>query len=354
MVSFHGLTYLFRHLCKDKVVLIGMFLPLVLAVGVRFISPSTFSRVNSLQTVIIQNSLDAELQDWLEVNTTLMIVDSHEQLVDLVLVPSTEAVGIVPHDVHAGGEKTTLRDSGYTHQISFILAGDESSYTKAFANNFHYLLTLPSQENPYTMALEAQEDQYTWIRQFFIAVVLLTACFIGSSFNAISMVSEKESGVFIVHGILPISRSTFVFQRVALGFIGSIIVSLLTWIIIHGIGIHIIIIFPLLLLSSYFSAVLGLYIAHGSKDYLGVIVVIKFILILFLAVPIMSTLFGDGASWYTWMYWIIPSVSVFQAITQFFDMSYINYLHNLGIILLHCILWTLLYIMVLYRRLKFL
>ncbi len=352
MAKFHGLTYQFKYLLTDKVVLIGMLLPLVLALGVRFIPADILSQSVSLQTVMVQNSLDAELQDWLEANTSLVIVDSHDQLTSLVLVPSTEVVGVVP-PVKPIDTKSVPNDLEPMYQVSLILAGDESSYTKSFVNNFHDLITLPIEENPYVMALEDQKDQFVWLRQFFIAVVLLTACFIGSSFNAITMVSEKESGVFIVHGVLPLGRFDFVLQRIVLGFVVSTVVVLLTWIIMLGVGVNIIVAFPLLLLASYFSAILGLYIAHGAKDYLGVIVTIKFVLILFLAIPIVGVLVGTGTSWYPWVYWIMPSVPVFQAITQFTGSFDVAYVQNLGVLLLHCMLWTLIYVVMLYRRLQF-
>ncbi len=337
MVRLQGIQFQLRYLLSDKIVLISILLPLVLAVGVRFISVDTFSQVDTLQTVVIRDSLDQEILSWLDQTTTVTVVDSMEQLEEFVLFPSTEMIGVVQE--LAG--------------VSFILGGDESSYTQAFVSNFQDLITLPIEENPYVMALEDQKDQFVWLRQFFVAVVLLTACFIGSSFNAITMVSEKESGVFIVHGVLPLGRFDFVLQRIVLGFVVSTVVVLLTWITIQGVGLDLLVIFPLIILSSYFSAILGLYIAHGAKDYLGVIVTIKFVLILFLAIPIVGVLVGMGTSWYPWVYWLMPSVPVFQAITQFTGSFDVTYVQNLGVLLLHCMLWTLIYVIMLYRRLQF-
>ena len=53
----------------------------------------------------------------------------------------------------------------------------------------------------------------------FIPAVLIAAMFMGCTFNAVNIISEKEDGVAFVNEILPVTPSQYILQKVVVGFL---------------------------------------------------------------------------------------------------------------------------------------
>ena len=55
-------------------------------------------------------------------------------------------------------------------------------------------------------------------QNIFIAATLIVAMFMGCTFNAMNIISEKEDGVALINEVLPMSRSQYVIQKIFVGF----------------------------------------------------------------------------------------------------------------------------------------
>ena len=62
----------------------------------------------------------------------------------------------------------------------------------------------------------------------FIPAVLIAAMFMGCTFNAVNIISEKEDGVAFVNEILPVTPSQYILQKVVVGFLFGSLSSIAT------------------------------------------------------------------------------------------------------------------------------
>ena len=59
------------------------------------------------------------------------------------------------------------------------------------------------------------------LQNIFIAMTLIVAMFMGCTFNAMNMISEKENGIDLVNQILPMTQSGYEMQKISVGFTGG-------------------------------------------------------------------------------------------------------------------------------------
>ena len=64
------------------------------------------------------------------------------------------------------------------------------------------------------------------LQGIFIPAVLIVAMFMGCTFNAMNIISEKEDGVAFVNEILPQTSGQYILQKVVVGFLFGSLSSL--------------------------------------------------------------------------------------------------------------------------------
>ena len=62
----------------------------------------------------------------------------------------------------------------------------------------------------------------------FVAITLIVAMFMGCTFNAMNIISEKEDGVAIINEILPLTSRQYVLQKIFIGFVFGCLSAILT------------------------------------------------------------------------------------------------------------------------------
>lgn len=56
-------------------------------------------------------------------------------------------------------------------------------------------------------------------QNIFIAITLIVAMFMGCTFNAMNIISEKEDGVALINEILPMTHRQYMMQKIFVGFV---------------------------------------------------------------------------------------------------------------------------------------
>ena len=56
-------------------------------------------------------------------------------------------------------------------------------------------------------------------QDMFIAVTLMVAMFMGCTFNAMNIISEKEDGIAYINEILPMTYGQYMMQKISVGFV---------------------------------------------------------------------------------------------------------------------------------------
>lgn len=182
------------------------------------------------------------------------------------------------------------------------------------------------------------------LQGIFIPAVLIVAMFMGCTFNAMNIISEKEDGVAFVNETLPMTPSQYVMQKVVVGFLCGSFSSIVTAFICFRLswqnaGMML----ALIILSSFVAALIGLFIGKFSDSLMVGVVYIKIVMLLFIAVPILCTLVRVSGPLAAICY-LVPSQPAFEGIMDLSTGSGAMAVKDIFILLAHCIGWLLLYI----------
>lgn len=268
-----GIRYQLKSVLRDKFCLMTFLLPVLIAAALHFIGSIDLSSLGEYHFGVLANDLSPQAVAWLERYGTVTVYGTPDELTDAIREPSTNTIGVC-------ADGTGIRTA---------IAGDELAVFRQAA------VTLPGlyehrDERAEVRTLE-RPDLLKSLQNLFIPAVLIVAMFMGCTFNAMNIISEKEDGVALVNGILPLTPGQYLAQKIAVGFLcGSLSAAAtacvcfrLSW---QSAGL----LLALTVQSSFVAALLGLLIGRFSDDLMAGVVCIKAVMLAFLAVPILYTL----------------------------------------------------------------
>lgn len=318
-----GLLYQFKILLKDKMIIISFLLPIISAILIANIDEASFTRLTQPEFVYINDSLETSYIEQLEQYGATFSVASITELERYVKDPSTEIIGIVKSNKN----------------YKAMLSGDETDYILSIAKMIPHI-SVVNTNLKYSVMATSKNDALMDSKQLIISLIIVTSLFIGCSFNAISIVAEKENGINHVYQILPISSFEIILQKISVGFAISAVMSFITWLIIYGVDSLSYRIILLIVATSYFSALLGFVLSKFADDFIGVIINLKFTLIVFIALPVVGLLLDRDELIYKILYFLLPSVPAFNIVSKFSILESSEYIIGLFIIITHCIIWS--------------
>lgn len=188
-------------------------------------------------------------------------------------------------------------------------------------------------------------------QDMFTAITLIVAMFMGCTFNAMNIVSEKEDGVAFINEILPMTHSRYIMQKLIIGFLCGCLSSIITACICFQLSLHnTALMLVLIVLSAFVAALIGLYIGRFSEGLMVSVVYLKIVMLLFIAVPILSFLVGSGNLLLSAICYLVPSQATFEGIMSLSDGSSATVTKDILILTAHCAAWFILYIALSVRR----
>lgn len=323
-----GIKYQLKSVLKDKFCLMTFLLPVIAAAALNFMGAIDMSSLGELHFGVLENDLPPQAVAWLERYGPVTVYDAPEELIVAINEPSTNVIG-----VKADGAS-----------IKTAVAGDELDIYQETA------ATLPSLYEQRAKAKQAEiltlehPDILESLQGIFIPAVLIAAMFMGCTFNAMNIISEKEDGVAFVNEILPISPGQYVVQKVVVGFLCGSLSSVVTACICFRLswqnaGMML----ALIILSSFVAALIGLFIGKLSDSLMVGVVYIKVVMLLFIAVPVLCFLTGVSGLLAVVCY-LVPSQPAFEGIMDLSAGSGAAAEKDISILFAHCIGWFLLYI----------
>ncbi len=318
------ISYQIKLLLRDKMIIISFLLPIISALLVANLDEKLFPSESEVQFVCVKEN-NMIPKDLLERYGDVTYVDTVESLYIQVSDPSTEKIGIVMEN----------------KKYFVILSGDETSYIKSLAKILPFILKNDIMINYDYKIIEDNSDLFS-DKRLIVSLIMIMSLFIGCSFNAINIVEEKEKNIDRVYSVIPISRSKILIQKIFLGFSGGVLMSLFTWIIMSGVNDSFLKILILIIVTSYFSSIIGVIVAKFSNNFLSVVVILKFILIMFMAIPIVILTLSKVTILYKILYFCIPSIPAFNIINNHNYISWNEYLLGIFVIVIHSIFWTFL------------
>ncbi len=331
-----GLKYQLKSVLRDKFCLMTFLLPILVAVALNFMGSIDLSSLGELHFSILENDLSPQTITWLERYGPVTAYGTQEELTAAINEPSTNVIG-----VKADGDS-----------LKTAISGDELEIFRQAAATLPTLYERRENAEQTEVQVLDRPDILENFQDIFIPAVLIVAMFMGCTFNAMNIISEKEDGVTFVNEILPMTPCQYILQKVVVGFLFGSLSSIITACICFQLSWnHWGLMLALILLSSFVAALIGLFTGKLSEGLMIGVVYIKIIMLVFIAVPILCALIGvSGLS--AVLCNLVPSQPAFDGIMALSAGNTGAAIKDAGILSIHCVVWPALYVLLFTQRKK--
>lgn len=331
-----GLKYQLKSILRDKFCLMTFLLPILVAVALNFMGSIDLSSLGEHHFGVLENDLPSQVVVWLERYGPVTSYQTAEELNAAIEEPSTNIIGVKSD---GAGIKT-------------VIAGDELNIFQQAAATLPALYEQRADAEQAEVQMLDRPDVLASFQDIFIPAVLIVAMFMGCTFNAMNIISEKEDGVTFVNEILPMTPSQYIFQKVVVGFLFGSLSSIVTACICfqlswRNLGLML----ALIVLSSFVAALIGLFIGKLSEGLMIGVVYIKIVMLVFIAVPIVCALIGVSGPLAV-ICNIVPSQPSFDGIMALSAGNMGTAIKDVGILAVHGIAWFALYVLISTQRKK--
>lgn len=321
-----GLFYQFKSVWKDKFCMMCFLLPIIVASALNLVGGIDLSSVAQFHFGVLEGELPDGTISWLERYGTVTAYQTQEELTDAVKEPSTSVIGV---EWDGNGIRT-------------MVSGDELDLFRQTADTLPALYRGREHAGQIKVTVLERSDMMDGLQRIFIAMTLLVAMFMGCTFNAMNIISEKENGVAFVNQVLPMTRRGYVIQKVSVGYICGSLSAILTALLCFQLSLkNVFLMLALIMLSSFVSAMIGLLIGTFSENLMAGVVSIKIMMIVFIAVPLLSYLLG-ASGFVSAACYFVPSNATFEGVMNLTNGS-AAVGKDLFILMGHCVFWGVLY-----------
>ncbi len=325
-----GLNYQLKSVLRDKFCLMTFLLPILAAVALDFMGSIDMSSLGELHFGVLEHDLSPQTITWLERYGPVSSYETPDRLTAAIKEPSTNVIG-----VEADGDS-----------FKTSIAGDELEIFQQAAATLPVLYDRREEAEQAKILMLKRPDILESMQGIFIPAVMIVAMFMGCTFNAMNIISEKEDGVAFVNEILPMTPGQYILQKVVVGFLFGSLSSIVTvcicfemsWLVFAAM-------LALILLSSFVAALIGLFIGRFSEGLMIGVVYIKIVMLLFIAVPLVCALIGVSGP-LAGICNIVPSQPAFDGIMALSAGDIKTAVKDIGILAVHGIAWSALYILI--------
>lgn len=332
-----GLIYQLKSVRKDKFCMMSFLLPVVVAVALNFVGSIDLSSLGEFQFGVVAHDTTSEMENWLGEYGSVTVYQTREELILAINEPSTNLIGV---ERNGNGIKT-------------IISGDELGTWQQTANTLPSLYEQRETSAQTSMQVLERPDILAGYQNIFIAITLIVAMFMGCTFNAMNIISEKEDGVALVNEILPMTSRQYMLQKIFIGFVFGCLSAIVTAAIcfrLSAAGAAVML--ALIVLSAFVSALIGLFVGRISDGLMVGVVYIKIIMIVFMAVPILYYLAGTGNKVLSYICYLIPSSATFEGIMDLANGGIVIAGKDMVILVAYCIFGLLAYLLISERQKK--
>lgn len=207
-----GLIYQLKSARKDKFCIMSFLLPIVVAIALNIVGSIDLSSLGEYYFCMVDGKVADETQKWLMGYGDVTVCQTREEWLLAIKEPSTNLIGV---EMDGTGIKT-------------ILSGDELPLWQQAAATLPSLYEQREAAAKVSIQTLEQPDVLEGIQYIFMAITLIVAMFMGCTFNAMNIISEKESGVALVNEILPMTSRQYVVQKIFIGFVFGCLSAIVT------------------------------------------------------------------------------------------------------------------------------
>ncbi len=344
-----GFWYQIKNIRRDKLCILTFLLPVIAGLGLHLLPGMNLTALSEPLFGVICEELPSGTETWLRGIGKVTVYKTENEMRQDILEPSTQMIG-----VRKDGQNIRTIISGDELSLNRKIAGllPKLEQNRQFTNSI-YDDTQSSANPDLTLSILPAEDNRDTLLSLLAAITMVTAMFMGCTFNAMSLIKEKEDGINFINEILPITQHQYLLQKILLGFLGGILSATITaWICIKPQVSQMPFLLLLILLSTFLAALTGLFIGHFSRELMAGIVMIKAVMILFIAPPILFylTLPADS-SLYT-LTCLLPSSAAFYGLMDLLTAQALHPLRYIFPLVCHCAAWSLVFVFIKRKKLS--
>ncbi len=332
-----GLMYQLKSVGKDKFCIMSFLLPIVVAMALNIVGSIDLSSLGEYFFCVVEGEVADETREWLLGYGSVTVCQTREEWLSAIREPSTNLIGV---EMDKKGIKT-------------VLSGDELPLWRQAAATLPDLYEQREMSAGVRIQTLEQPDVLTGVQYIFMAMTLIVAMFMGCTFNAMNIISEKENGVALVNEILPMTPRQYVIQKIFIGFVFGCLSAAVTAAICFRLSLSgAAAMLGLIVLSAFVAALVGLFVGRISEGMMVGVVYIKVIMIVFMAVPLLKYLAMAGNKVLSGICYLIPSSATFEGVMDLANGSMTAAGKDMAILAAHCAGWFLLYLLISRRRKK--
>lgn len=327
-----GFWYQWKNIWRDKLCILTFLLPVIVALGLRLLPGMELTALSEPYFGIVRGELPTGTERCLGEMGKVTVYENEAELLENILEPSTQMIGVKKD---GPGIRTLISGDEYSlnKKIAGLLPVLEANWQSADTVHAKFTILPAEKESDALLALLA-------------AITMVSAMFMGCTFNAMSLIKEKEDGISFINEVLPMTPHQFLVQKIMLGFLGGMLSAIATALLcIRPKASQLPFLLLLIILSTFLAALTGLFIGQFSRGLMTGIVVIKTVMILFIAPPILFYLTLSRDSIGYMFSFLLPSSAAFYGLM---DLMAGETLHPLSCLLplaLHCLFWSFLYLL---------
>ncbi len=330
-----GLLYQLKSVRKDKFCIMSFLLPIVVAVVLNFVGSIDLSSLGEYYFGVVAGDIAPETERWLMRYGSVTVCQTKEELIAEINDPSTNLIGV---EMDGSGIKT-------------MISGDELSIWQQTAGTLPALYRQRETAQQADIQVLEQPDVLAGYQNLFIAMTLIVAMFMGCTFNAVNMITEKEDGVALINEILPMTFGQYVIQKIFTGFVFGCLSAIITTALCFRLTFAgAVAMLALIVLSAFVSALIGLFVGRISDGLMVGVVYIKIVMIVFMAVPLLKYLAVTGNKVVAYICYLIPSSATFEGIMDLANGSMATAGKDTVILLVHCVVWLSIYLYISRRQ----
>ena len=270
-----GVIYQAKSIRKDKFCIMSFLLPIAVAVALKVAGSIDLSSLGEYYCCVMDGEVTDETREWLTGYGNVTVCQTRDEWLSAIREPSTNLIGV---EMDKEGIRT-------------VLSGDELSIWQQMAGTLPDLYERREMSAGVSIQTLEQPDVLTGFQYIFMAMTLLVAMFMGCTFNAMNIISEKEDGIALINEILPMTPRQYVVQKIFVGFVFGFLSAMVTAAICFRLsheGMAAMLV--LTVLSAFVAALVGLFVGRISEGMMAGVVYIKIVMIVFMAVPLLKYL----------------------------------------------------------------
>lgn len=332
-----GLIYQLKSVRKDKFCIMSFLLPIVVAIALNIAGSIDLSSLGEYYFCVVDGEVTDETREWLMGYGDVTVCQTREEWLSAIREPSTNVIGV---EMDGEGIKT-------------VLSGDELTIWQQMASTLPALYEQREMSSGIRIQTLEQPDVLTGFQYIFMAMTLIVAMFMGCTFNAMNIISEKEDGVALINEILPMTSRHYVIQKIFIGFVFGCLSAAVTAAICFKLSLAgTAAMLVLTVLSAFVAALVGLFVGRISEGMMVGVVYIKIVMIVFMAVPLLKYLAMAGNTVLSAVCYVIPSSATFEGVMDLANGGMAAAGKDIVILAVHCAGWFLFYLLISRRRKK--